>query len=403
MTAITNEYIALIRRRSSELLPTAIRIRRELHMNPELSYREENTARFIARQLDNAGIQYIPDISGTGIIATLDGTGSEGPVVALRAEMDALPVNEQNNISYKSINSGVMHACGHDAHMAMLICAGLLLRELSHLFSGKIVLLFQPGEELLPGGASLMLKEGTLRRIKPDAIIAQHVLPEMETGYTGFRPGRYMASNDEIYISVKGKGGHAALPGESTDQVTAAAELVCMLKDNIPSDDADNPVVLGIGKFIANGATNVIPEKVMIEGTLRTFDEVIREKVHNTIQSVSGTVAAKYKVTVDTEIRRGYPVLFNDPGLTGMGEQVAAAVHGTDRVTQLPLRMSSEDFAWYSKEFPVLFFRTGVRKKDSDIRPLHTAAFNIDEKAMENGIATIVAIALEALLTLKRG
>lgn len=403
MTAITNQHIAIIRSRSSELLPTAIRIRRELHMNPELSYREENTALFIVRQLENAGIKYIPGITGTGIIATIEGAGSDGPVVALRAEMDALPVSEQNNIPYKSVNSGVMHACGHDAHMAMLICAGILLKELSHLFNGKIVLLFQPGEELLPGGASLMLKEGTLRRLKPDAIIAQHVLPEMETGYTGFRPGRYMASNDEIYISVKGRGGHAALPGESTDQVTAAAELVSMMKDNIPSDDAGNPVVLGIGKFIANGATNVIPEKVLIEGTLRTFDQTIREKAHNTIQSLSGTVAAKYKVTIDTEIRHGYPVLFNDPDLTGMGQKVAAAIRGAERVTELPLRMSSEDFAWYSKEFPVLFFRTGVRKKDADIRPLHTANFDIDENALENGLATITAIALEAMLTLKRG
>lgn len=372
-------------------------------MNPELSYREENTAHFIARQLDIAGIQYITGIAGTGIIATMEGAASDGPVVVLRAEMDALPVNEQNDISYKSINSGVMHACGHDAHIAMIICAGIMLRELSHLFSGKIVLLFQPGEELLPGGASLVLREGTLRRIKPDAVIAQHVLPELETGFTGFRPGRYMASNDEIYISVKGRGGHAALPGESTDQIAAAAELVYRLKENIPSDDTNNPVVLGIGKFIANGATNVIPEKVMIEGTLRTFDEVIRGKVHKSIETISGNIAAKFNVTVDTEIRHGYPVLFNDPELTKMGRQVAAAVHGADKVTLLPLRMSSEDFSFYSKEFPVLFFRTGVRKHGSEIRPLHTSGFNIDEKAMENGIATIAAIALEALLTLKRG
>lgn len=372
-------------------------------MNPELSYREENTAGFIARQLDNAAIQHITGIAGTGIIATLKGSGSDGPVVVLRAEMDALPVHEQNDISYKSINSGVMHACGHDAHMAMIICAGILLSELSHLFSGTLVLLFQPGEELLPGGASLILREGTLRRIKPDAIIAQHVLPELETGYTGFRPGRYMASSDEIYISVKGKGGHAALPGESSDQVAAAAELVFRLKENIPSDDPINPVVLGIGRFIANGATNVIPEKVMIEGTLRTYDEEIRKKAHKSIQTISGSIAAKFGVTVDSDIRHGYPVLINDPELTAMGQQVAASLHGADKVTLLPLRMSSEDFAWYAQEFPVLFFRTGVRKKDAEIRPLHTASFNIDEKALENGISTIAAIALEALLTLKRG
>jgi amidohydrolase len=403
MTAITEAYINLIRSRSSELLSTAIRIRRELHMNPELSFREENTARFIARQLDNAGIQHTTGIAGTGIIATLEGAVSDGPVVVLRAELDALPINEQNDISYRSITSGVMHACGHDAHMAMIICAGILLRELSHLFSGRIVLLFQPGEELLPGGASLVLREGTLRHIKPDAVIAQHVLPELETGFTGFRPGRYMASNDEIYISVKGRGGHAALPGESTDQVAAAAELVYRLKKKIPSDDANNPVVLGIGKFIANGATNVIPEKVLIEGTLRTFDEGIRSKVHKSVRIISDSIASKFNLTVETEIRHGYPVLFNDPELTGMGQRVAAALHGEEKVTLLPLRMSSEDFAWYSQEFPVLFFRTGVRKKDAEIRPLHTSAFNIDEKALENGIATISAIALEALLTLKRG
>jgi amidohydrolase len=212
-----------------------------------------------------------------------------------------------------------------------------------------------------------------------------------------------MASSDEIYISVKGKGGHAALPEESSDQVAAAAELVCRLKDKIPSDDAINPVVLGIGRFIANGATNVIPEKVIIEGTLRTFDEAIRERAHKSIQTISGTIASRYGVTVETDIRHGYPVLINNPELTSMGQQVAAALHGADRVTLLPLRMSSEDFAWYAQEFPVLFFRTGVRRKGGEIRPLHTAAFNIDENGMETGISTIAAIALEALLTIKRG
>lgn len=395
MQAIMTEIIGLLRKKSGAILEEAIRLRRHIHSFPELSFKEDNTSAFVLAYMEKNGIECISGIAGTGLIATVRGTMGDGPVIALRAELDALPIKELNQTEYSSKNDGVMHACGHDAHMAMLMASAKILSELTHTFRGEMIFIFQPGEELVPGGASLLMKEGTLRKKNPAAIIAQHLLPELESGSVGFREGKYMASSDEIYIEIKGKGGHAALPGLSTDQVLIASELVCQLKKLVSQKSDKMPLVLGIGKFIADGATNVIPEKVNIEGTLRTFDEQLRAEVHDIIIKTCEETGNRSGVSIVPEIRRGYPVLSNDPLLTSRAEKLAQKILGNDRVIKLPTRMSSEDFAFYSLEFPVLFYRLGVKRAGEDIKQLHTATFDLDEKAMETGILTLCALAIE--------
>lgn len=385
-----------ISRLSKKFQDETVNIRRYLHLNPELSYKEFLTSGYILKRLEDAGIEEIKTIAGTGILAHLKGT-KEGTVkIILRAEMDALPIHELTQLPYSSNNKGVMHACGHDSHMAMLLTSAKILFELRDSFGGDVYFLFQPGEELAPGGASLVIKEGILQEINPDAIIAQHVLPELISGITGFRAGKYMASSDEIYISIKGKGGHAALPGSSTDQVTIASSLICRLKSAVNNLKGDIPMVLGIGKFIADGATNVIPETVNIEGTLRTFDEALRREAHIIIDKICREAEVE-NVTVSLDIRKGYPVLINNDSLVDTAIRVSKKVNGESSTQMLDLRMSSEDFAFYSEHFPVLFYRLGTLSPGDKIKNLHTPFFDIHEAAMETGVRTMVSIAMELL------
>jgi amidohydrolase len=400
MSGIDHHHIFLLKEKSRDILNEAIKIRREIHRNPELSYFEHQTADYIANFLKLSAIPFKTGIAGTGIIAVVEGGLGEGPVIGLRAELDALPITEQNVSDYTSKNSGVMHACGHDAHMAMVLASAKILNEINHLFKGKFIFIFQPGEELAPGGASLVLEHGYLRSLQPSVIIAQHTLPEMIAGNIGFKGGKYMASSDEIYINIKGTGGHAALKGLSTDQIRIASELVVNLKEKADSLETDLPLVLGIGRFIASGATNVIPETVHIEGTLRTFDERTREIFHSVIRDTCTEVATKYGVSIDPEIRKGYPVLTTDVKLTEKAQSVAKMVLGDNRVEELPLRMSSEDFAFYSLEFPVIFYRLGVKSPETEPRNLHTPTFDIDESAMETGILILCSLAIEMANTL---
>jgi len=401
MTTVSDEIIKLLREKSRAILPEAIKIRRHIHMYPELSFREFNTASYIAAYLDRLDIPYKGGIAETGIIATLRGNLGVGPVIGLRAELDALPIEEKNDCDYQSRNKGLMHACGHDAHMAMLLASASVLSQMTSCFRGEIIFIFQPGEELVPGGASLLMKEGTLSGLKPAAVIAQHLLPELDSGKIGFRAGKYMASSDEIYIDLRGRGGHAALPGLSTDQVLIASELVCLLKEKVKNQGDEFPLVLGIGKFIADGATNVIPETVHIEGTLRTFDEKVRSAAHKTILDACKTVASNHNIGIFAEIRQGYPVLSNDESLTRKALVLATRIHNNDNVVELPIRMSSEDFAFYAAEFPILFYRLGARPDGAEPKYLHTPLFDMDEAAMENGILTLCAIAIELANDLK--
>lgn len=391
-----SELLSDIARLSKQFQSETVDIRRYIHSLPELSYKEFQTSEYIRQKLEEIGITEIRDVAGTGLLAHLKGKKETSGKIILRAELDGLPIDEFTHLPFSSKNKGVMHACGHDSHMAMLITSARVLFELRNSFGGDIYFLFQPGEELAPGGASLVLEEGVLQEIKPDAIIAQHVLPEMASGKTGFRAGKYMASSDEIYIDIKGKGGHAALPGSSTDQITIASSLICKLKSAIRNLTGDIPLVLGLGKFIADGATNIIPENVHIEGTLRTFDETLRAKAHRLIEKTCKQ-SEENNVKVNLEIRKGYPVLINNSTLVEKAIAISGKVNGSNMIEMLDIRMSSEDFAFYSQQFPVLFYRLGTLSPDHNIKNLHTPVFDIHEPAMETGVRTMVSLALEIL------
>jgi amidohydrolase len=312
-------------------------------------------------------------------------------VIAIRAEMDALPVTERSITAYSSRNPGKMHACGHDAHMAMLMGTAKVLKSISEEFSGTVLLMFQPGEEKSPGGGRLFVESGELNDPKPELILAQHGLPELEAGKVGYKPGRYLASCDEIYITVTGKGGHAALPGLTTDQIYIASKLVIRLKERMLETQKQKniPTVLGIGRISGEGATNVIPEKVYISGTFRTFDESWRSEALALIRSVCEETASEYRVAVEANIVAGYPVLQNDEKLTSMAMDFSEMLLGRDKIETFDIRMSSDDFSFYSAVAPSLYYRIGIRKKGGEMLKLHTPDFDIDEDGMQTGVANL--------------
>ncbi len=379
------------------LLPELIAIRRQLHANPELSYNETNTSAFISSYLDRLGIEHKTGVAGTGIIGYLKGTGDGKINIALRAEMDALPVAEENLVPYKSLIPGVMHACGHDSHMAMLLGTAVMLKKMQNYFGGTVIFIFQPGEEKSPGGASLMIGSGELENPAPDIVLAQHVLPELETGKVGYKPGRYMASADEIYITIKGKGGHAALTSLYTDQIYIASELILNVKDTIrkKGEEKGIPTVLGIGKITGAGATNVIPAIVEIAGTFRTFDENWRKEAAMLIADISGEIAEKYGVQISVNILKGYPVLVNDEELTGKAIKFSSELLGPENIESFGIRMSSEDFSFFTEKYPSLYFRVGIRFKGKPMRMLHSSDFDINEEAMKTGVANLTWLTLK--------
>jgi amidohydrolase len=380
-----------ILQKSSELKEEVIRLRRHFHKFPELSYKETNTSAYICDWLKKNDIQYRHGIAGTGIIGTIKGKGPGDSIIAVRAEMDALPITERNQSDFASANTGVMHACGHDAHMAMMMGAAALLKNNPGLFGGTVLLIFQPGEEKSPGGGKLMIESGELNNPRPDIVIAQHILPELETGKTGYRAGRYMASCDEIYITVAGKGGHAALPGLTTDQIYIASHLVVRLKDRMSACQAANkiPTVLGIGRISGEGATNVIPEKVEIAGTFRTFDEKWRKEALDLVRSVADETAGEFGVKIIVRTEEGYPVLENDESLTSRAIALSKELLGDDKTETFDIRMSSDDFSFYSSLAPSLYYRIGIKKKGTEMRKLHTPDFDLDEDGLETGVANL--------------
>jgi amidohydrolase len=365
-------------------------IRSHLHKHPELSFNESNTAKFITEQLINLGLTPRTEIGGHGIITELD-SGKPGPVICLRADMDALPIEEQTNAVYKSVNSGIMHACGHDVHMACLLGAiEMLLKHKEH-WQGKCVFLFQPAEEQLPGGATQILETGILQSYNPAIMLALHVYPELEAGKVGFRPGPYMASTDELHLTLHGTGGHAALPHKLTDPLMAAAQLVINWQQ-IPSRlaPATIPTVLSVGSFEAKGATNVIPNKVELKGTFRTFDETWRTEAHEHIQRIAEQTAALHNVSLNLEIRKGYPCLVNHKAFTETAQEIASDLLGSENVIQLDLRTTAEDFAWYGLHFPIVFFRLGTAGENKTFSyPVHHPEFDINPKAIPYGVASM--------------
>ena len=378
----------LIKSKCDAYFDEVVAIRRQLHQHPELSFCEKETAELIKKCLASKNIEFQSDIAGTGVVATIKGA-SVRPTIALRADMDALPIHETTDLPYRSVNEGVMHACGHDAHTAMLLGTAFILNDLRDKFSGTIKLIFQPGEEKLPGGASLMIKEGVLDDV--DLIIGQHVYPDLPCGEVGFYAGPYMASSDEVNITVKGRGGHAAKPAERDNALLAAAKIVSKLSELYPEKGGD--VVLAFGSFIADGTYNVIPSEVNLKGTMRTFDEEKRKVLKDNILKVSKAIASEYGCETEVFIEQGYPSLKNDVKLTEKCAAFAKEILGEDKVKELPQLMTAEDFAWYSQKVPACFYRLGTSNSEKGIKAKqHTSDFNIDENAMKIGIETMVWI-----------
>ncbi len=383
---------------ADELFPEILEIRRFIHQHPELSFHEYNTAEYICEVLGKENIAYRSGIAGTGILADIEGRGN-GKIVGLRADMDALPIQEENTVDYRSVNDGKMHACGHDVHTACLIGAARILNELKDQFPGKVKLIFQPAEEKAPGGARLMLKENLFGEEKPDLMIAQHVYPVMYTGRIGFKAGKYMASSDEIYIRVRGKGGHAAMPHQITDNVLIASYILVALQQIVSRHaEASTPTVLSIGKMMANGAVNVIPPEVSMEGTFRTMDEKWRKEAHSRMINMAESIADGMGASCEFEIVEGYPVLHNDPGITAKSIQFARTYLGNEYVDELDIRMTAEDFAFFAQEYPSVLYRLGVRKPEqAHPLELHTPHFDIDEEAIKTGMGTMAWLALSHL------
>jgi amidohydrolase len=379
---------------ANDILPELIALRRHLHAYPELSFQEEQTAAFISQTLSSWEIKHQTGFAGFGITGVLEAE-SPGPVIALRADMDALPIKESNSVPYKSTREGVMHACGHDVHTTCLLGALRILQKNRNLWQGKVQFVFQPGEEVLPGGASLMIKEGLLDLWKPEAIFGLHVFNPLQVGTAGFCPGKYMASSDEIYITIKGKGGHGATPEEVIDPVPVSAQIITALQTLISrSAKPTVPSVLTIGKVIADGATNIIPSEVYLEGTFRTMDESWRATAHEKIEHMCRDIAGSFGATCVVKIVRGYPCLFNDIALTNRAAEKAKKLLGENNVKQLDVRMASEDFAYYSQHIPACFFRLGTGNPEKGIiAPVHRSDFDVDEQSLAYGAALLASMA----------
>lgn len=370
-------------------------IRRHLHQHPELSFKEFETSRYIQNKLSELNIPFKSGYVETGIVAHIEGKNPSKKTIALRADIDALPIQEENNIDYKSINTGVMHACGHDVHTSSLLGAAMIINQLKDQFEGTVKLIFQPGEEKLPGGASLMIKENALKNPDASLIIGQHVFPDLPSGKLGFRSGMYMASADEIYLTVKGKGGHAALPHKVIDPIYVSSVILTTLQQVVSRHAQPTiPTVLSFGKINSKGgATNVIPDEVAIEGTFRTMNEEWREKAHGMITSIANGTAKSMGAEAILDIRKGYPFLMNDEKVTQKSVLHAKEYLGAENVIDLDLRMTAEDFAYYSQEIPGCFYRLGTGKSTG----LHTSTFNIDEDALEVSIGFMAYNAIKQL------
>ncbi len=382
-------------------LEEGIAIRRHLHQHPELSFQEKETAQFIARKLEQYGIPFQTGwAGGTGILAHIKGQPAPGKVIALRSDIDALPIKEANQVPYCSVNEGVMHACGHDVHMTCLLGAAYILQQLRREWSGEVKLLFQPGEELLPGGASLMIKEGALKNPAPEAIFGQHVEPPLEAGMVGFRAGRYMASADEIYLTVQGKGGHGAMPHHTIDPILITAHLLTAFQQIISRNTNPLlPAVLTFGHIASEGgATNIIPDIVRVKGTFRTLDETWRFEAHERIRNLATHLAESMGGQCDCRIEVGYPAVVNQEALTQRARQYAEAYLGADKVVEMPQRLTSEDFGFYSQVMPACFYRLGVRTPGREaVFPVHTSTFDVDERCLETGAGLMAWMAVQEL------
>ncbi|MEO6671491.1 MAG: M20 family metallopeptidase [Ferruginibacter sp.] len=384
-----------IKKLSADWSTEFIEIRHHLHANPELSYQEFETSKFIQQKLTSWQIPF--EIKATtGVVGLIRGKNPLKRIIALRADMDALPINEQNKVDYRSTKEGIMHACGHDVHTSCLLGAAKILNELKDDWEGTVKLIFQPGEEKNPGGASLLIKEGVLEDPAPEKIFALHVHPGMEVGTFSFRGGMVMASADEIYITIKSKGGHAAAPHLTADTILIASQLVVSLQQLISrNNDPFNPSVLSITAFQGGNTTNVIPSEVKLMGTFRAMDEAWRFKAHKLIIKQTTELVHAMGAEVDVRVDIGYPFVFNNEALSAAARINAEKYAGAENVTQTELRMGAEDFAFYSHKIPACFFRLGVGNKEKNITSgVHTPTFDIDERAIERGMGMMAWLAI---------
>jgi amidohydrolase len=389
-----------IKQITSENNQEILEIRRYLHANPELSFKEYETSKYVCSVLDKWGISYKNGYVETGIVAHIEGRNPSSKVIALRGDMDALPISEENDVSYCSTNKGVMHACGHDVHTSCVMGVAKALSELKDEFEGTAKIIFQPGEERLPGGASLMIKEGALENPKASSIVGQHVLPELEVGKVGFRKGMYMASADEIHFTVKGKGGHAALPHYNIDPVLITSHIIVALQQVVSRRTKPGvPCVVSFGHVIADGATNVIPDEVVVQGTFRTMDEEWRMEAHAIMKKMAEDIASSMGGLCDFRVDMGYPFVYNDEDVTAFAEARAKEYLGDGNVVELDMRMTGEDFSFYTQHMPGCFYRLGTGNKAKGITSgLHTSTFNVDEKCLEVGTGLLTYIAYQQLV-----
>jgi amidohydrolase len=396
----TNTFIDRIRTLAHQHYLPTLEMRRHLHANPELSFKEYQTSAFIKATLDSLGIVWSP-LAETGVVGIIKGYKPSGKVIALRADMDALPITEQNELSYASRNDGVMHACGHDVHTSSLLGAAAILQSIRDEFGGIIKLIFQPAEEQLPGGASIMIAQGVLKDPAPTCVLGQHVMPFLESGKVALRKGRYMASMDEITMTVFGKGGHSAQPHRNIDPVFIASHIIVSLQQ-IVSRIADpiTPSVLSFGKFIGNGSINITPDKVYLEGTFRTLDENWREEAHVKIKNIATGIAENFGGSCEVNIKRGYPFLVNEEKLTDRVGSYMKDYLGSENVVDTDIWMASEDFAYYSQAVDSCFYLLGTGNKGAGINSsLHSSTFNIEEKSLETSIGLMAYIAFRQLQT----
>lgn len=391
--------LSQIQQKSQAYAADTVTLRRHLHANPELSYQEHKTARFVADTLRSFGLQPTEGIADTGVVALIEGKNPSRKVVALRADMDALPIVEQNNVPYKSTQLGVMHACGHDVHTSSLLITSRILNDLKDQFEGTFKLIFQPGEEKNPGGASIMIKEGVLENPRPASIIGQHVMPLIPVGKIGFREGMYMASCDEIYLKVIGKGGHGAAPELAIDPVVIASHIIVAMQQIISRNASPKqPTVLTFGKIIGDGATNIIPNEVNIAGTFRAMNEEWRESALKKITKLATAMAESMGGKCEVDLSRGYPYLENNPELTRRIKAAAAQYVGKENVVDIDITLGAEDFSYYSQVIPASFYRLGTRNEAKGITSyVHTPTFDIDEDALKIGPGLMAWMALQEL------
>lgn len=389
-----------IKNLSEQYSSEVVGMRRHLHANPELSYKEYNTAKYVAAMLRSFGLEPAEGVATTGLVVEVKGTNPEKKSIALRADMDALPIHETNEVDYKSKNPGVMHACGHDVHTSSLLGTAKILNSVKDQFEGTVRFLFQPGEEKNPGGASYMIRDGALENPQPSGIIGQHVYPLLESGKIGFREGMYMASADEIYLRVIGKGGHGAWPEMAVDPVVIASHIIIGLQQIISRNASPKqPTVLTFGKISGEGATNIIPDEVNIAGTFRAMDETWRNDALEKINKMARGIAEGMGGRCEVDISRGYPYLENNPALTRRLREAAEAYVGSGNVVDLDITLGAEDFAYYSQVIPASFYRLGTRNEAKGLTSyVHTPTFDIDEDALKIGPGLMAWMAVRELM-----